>query len=520
MLKFYGTLWAKKSGSQIANKWYGVEIDESNSSPDLTRIAGPGEMALHASLPIQSFMKACLVADNGSVNYYLDPSDWTKKTDGTASSLDGTHGQVMIEIPSFYYKVSMDTPTVGKHRIMISQYDIEGFTFVQKRYISAYEAAINRSTTVLASVKNSTSTYRGGNNESSYDGNANSLLGCPATVISRINFRTYAQSRGDGWNIVSYDDYKWIYWLYVIEYATLNSQKPFDSTLTVDGYRQGGLGTGVTTADNTEWAAFNASNPFIPCGASDSAASDTGIIDCIKTDFGGSGVNRTFSVPRYRGLENIFGHMMAIVDGAIVVLQSDADGGENRVYATEDTDLWNDSDFSAYRYVGVVARLKAISKIALLGVYADFLAEVAEGSNATIYYCDYHYTATPATTVTRALMLGGRSADGSLAGLTYVNLDRAASYTSNSYGTRLRYQGEIIEDMAKYSTTTNLLAGEVTRISTPITTEPYTLLIQDSEGRVINPPAVDAQFILDEGVYKLDVYSSELLEDVEIKITY
>lgn len=78
----------------------------------------------------------------------------------------------------------------------------------------------------------------------------------------------------------------------------------------------------------------------------------------------------------------------------------------------------------------------------------------------------------------------------------------------------------ILDDMAKYSTTASLTAGVVTRITTTITTEPYSLLVQDSEGRVINPPAIDAQFILDGGVWNLDLYSVEALTDVKIKITY
>jgi hypothetical protein len=440
MIKFYGTIWANRHGTQIENMWYGVQIDESNSSPDLTRIAGSGYASLHASLPVQSLMKACLVADNGTVNYYLDPTDWSKKLDSSASSLDGTDGQVMIEIPAFYYKVEMDTPSSGVHQLKISKEAITGFTLVPKRYVSAYEAAINRNTNTVASVVNTSTDYRGGNNESSYDGNANSLLGCPATNISRVNFRTYSQSRGSGWNMIGYDDVKWIYWLYVIEYATLHTQKAYDGTLTVEGYKKGGLGPGISTADNTEWTTFNDTNPFILCGSSNSLASASGYVDVTKTDFGGSGVNRIFSVPRYRGLENIFGHIMAITDGVIMILQSDADGGENRAYISDNPSNWNDSDYSTYRGPLVLARLKAISKIAILGAYADYLAEVAEGSNSSAYYCDYHYTATPDTTVTRAFMTSGRSADGGLAGMTYVNLDRASGYYSNSFGTRLRFQ--------------------------------------------------------------------------------
>lgn len=78
----------------------------------------------------------------------------------------------------------------------------------------------------------------------------------------------------------------------------------------------------------------------------------------------------------------------------------------------------------------------------------------------------------------------------------------------------------ILDDMAKYSTTANLSAGEVTRVATTITTEPYSLLILESDGTVINPPAIDAQFVFDAGVWNLDIYSVDALTDVKIKITY
>ena len=62
----------------------------------------------------------------------------------------------MIEWPDFWYKVDMNTPSAGKHQIKICEGEATGFTLVPKHYVSAYEAAINRSTTTLASVKNTT----------------------------------------------------------------------------------------------------------------------------------------------------------------------------------------------------------------------------------------------------------------------------------------------------------------------------------------------------------------------------
>ena len=110
--------------------WYGYELDEANSSPDVTRIAGAGKMAYHASLPVQSLMKGCIINDSGAVQYYLKSDDWSKKADGSASVLDGTDGQVMVEMPKFYHKI--ENPSSGVYRHKISLFPISSFTEIPK----------------------------------------------------------------------------------------------------------------------------------------------------------------------------------------------------------------------------------------------------------------------------------------------------------------------------------------------------------------------------------------------------
>jgi hypothetical protein len=109
------------------------------------RNASPGDGAL----PIQSRMKGCLMLDNGTVNYYLQTDDWTKKADGTASTLTGADGQVMVEIPKFYQKYVYLNNTV---EWWISLWPLPGYTVhpafvvggVEKSYIyiAAYEGII------------------------------------------------------------------------------------------------------------------------------------------------------------------------------------------------------------------------------------------------------------------------------------------------------------------------------------------------------------------------------------------
>ncbi len=101
-------------------------------------------------LPVQRKMRGCVVADNGTVNYYLGATDWTKKEDGvTASKLDGTDGQVMVEIPKFWYRYGYSGTT---HTWEVSPVPLTGFKVheafmsdaVEKDYlyVGAYEASL------------------------------------------------------------------------------------------------------------------------------------------------------------------------------------------------------------------------------------------------------------------------------------------------------------------------------------------------------------------------------------------
>jgi hypothetical protein len=269
--------WAKKAEKFVADAnmsalWYGIQHDVTVSSPDTTRI---GSTTLHASLPIQAGMKACLLNDDGTVNYYLNPTDWTKKLSGGTANLDGTDGQVMIEIPAFYFKSEVEG---NLRRWKISEYALPGFTLIKKQFVSAFEASLNRTTSKLASVKNLTATYRGGGNTAVWDAQENTDLGRPATNLSRTNYRTYARARGAGWEMYNYRAHWMITVLFTIEYNTLNSQKAINAALDGSGFRQGGLGDGVTNLDGTKWSYFNGYFPFIACGQANSLGNASGAV--------------------------------------------------------------------------------------------------------------------------------------------------------------------------------------------------------------------------------------------------
>lgn len=267
--KYSAKHWAKKAELYYQN-WYGVQIDTTVSSPTLPRV---GNLDLHRTLPVHNNIFACLQNDDGSINYKLNPINWAEKLTGGASKLDGTDGQVMIYLPGFWYKIEIDGT---KERRLISEFELPGFAYSKPEYLSAYKASLMRSTLKLSSVKNTTTDYRGGGNQSAWDALAQTQLGMPVTNISRTNFRTYARNRGTGW--VAYNYHAWwkMFILFTIEYATLNSQAAVNSALDANGFKQGGLGNGVTDVNSTKWSHLFGYYPLIPNGGSDSLASATG----------------------------------------------------------------------------------------------------------------------------------------------------------------------------------------------------------------------------------------------------
>ena len=418
---------------------YGVEWDITNSSTRCTRI---GNMSLHVSLPVQSGMRRCLLNDDGSVNYYLSDTDSTKKADGTDAVLDGTDGMVMVEIPAHWRRFEQDGNIM---RVWLSTVALPGFHFVPKCYRSAYEAAVDRTvsaTPKLASVVNTSASFRGGNNNADWDGTYRSLLGMPATYISLTNFRAYARNRGNagkngaGWNCDVYDVQKTCWWLYAVEYANFNCQLAYNADPTSEGYKQGGLGSGVTTLDSTKWFAYNSYCPFIPCGITNTLGNKTGVVEFTMPDEYDPGVPTKVNVPSYRGLENPFGHVWSWTDGCKCNIQSADAGGVSEFFVCTDPAKYQDSDYTDYEKRGDLPRKGGYIKIMMVGEYGENMP-VEVGASATTYFADYFYTNIVSATGQRGVQFGGRAPDGAGAGFGYARSDSAPSHSYLDFGSRL-----------------------------------------------------------------------------------
>ena len=425
---------------------YGVEWDITVSSPILTRIGNP---LLHKSLPIQSAYRGC-VANNGVVNYYLYPDDWAYKEDGsTPSVLDGTDGTVRVHTPKFYGKSGSNG---NKRWVRISLVKLDdSWVEIPELLIDAYRNTVDNTvsaTPKAVSVVNTTEAFRGGGNRAQFDEYLTtepdtkdafrSDLGKPRTDVSRANMRTYATNAGS--ELLCYEYYKWIfYWNYVIEYANFNSQAAYNAELTSDGYRQGGLGPGVTDWSNsaTSWSGYNGTYPITPCGYCNDIGNFTGIKDlvipeCTATNETDTVATKTFKVPRWRGFDNPFGDIWTNLDG--VVIQRTAANEISSVYTTtnkeEFTDVIGSKTIAGYE----VAQDRYIKEFDL-GETAEIIPSSCTGASATTYICDYHYCNATSTEL-RTLLVGSHACYGSLAGLCSFYSNYGVSFAASSIGFR------------------------------------------------------------------------------------
>lgn len=413
---------------------YGVSWQTGSLNATLARI---GNLDLHRSLPIQNKMRGCTLADNGTVNHYFK-DDWSANEDGTPIKKDGSDGMVMIEIPEFYVKCQSKN---GIDSMSISEYALDGYTLVKKQYVSAYEATVDRTksdTLKLASVVNTTANFRGGNNNAERDEAENTQLGMPLTSTIRANFRKYARNRaaGTNWNMLDFFATNTVWLLYTVEYASWNSQLAFNAALTNDGFKQGGLGNGVTNVTGTNWNTFNNYYPIIPCGTSDSLGNGTGEVEyTLPSTFKPDNVVKV-KVPRYRGIENPFGHLWKNVDGVIFDIKSDADGGTSTIYLAKTEADYGDTVTEGFSELGQLPRANGFISNTYLGT---FLPSAATGAGSTTGRCDNFETIIASSSL-RTLYYSGHASYGALAGLGYCTSSHAVGNTYAGCGSRLVYR--------------------------------------------------------------------------------
>lgn len=398
-------VWANTTAEGIV--YYGVAWDE--NADTYTRTGYLAGVACGASpdnsvLPIQAAMRRCVINDSGVVQYYLDASDSTKKADGTASDLTRGDGQVMVEIPAFWYKHGYAGTT---HTWEICNVPLPGFSLhpaffkndanVNFRYIGAYEGSMWDKTTgaMVPPVNIIDNMYAAGDKLCSYSGEF------PKTNETRAGFRGMAAERGTGWRQIDYDLMSAVQLLYLTEYA--------------DFYSQSTIGMGRTQLSGGSWAA----NSYIgQCGKSNGDGNGTNSV--------AGNANNAYMT--YRGIENFFGNVWSLVDGINI--------NNNIPYVSNNDSDFADDTSTNYTDLSIVLANATGWQSTLEQVSRGFLpASVGAGAGSTTKITD-HYMQDNGW---RTVALGGHATYGVNAGAFYFNALDDAPTIYTSVGSRLAY---------------------------------------------------------------------------------
>ena len=398
--------------------WYGVSWSETSSNPDCTRI---GNMEMHRTLPIQSMMKPFAFQTQPVHKDQFVPlkENFTEAMYGYVNN--GEAGQVastvnvMIKIPEFWY-VDDYTPGTKTHNLKICPHAKPGWHHHKEAYVSAYEAFNFGNKGRLISMK--------------------SVV--PTVNFTRTNGRTWARANGfDGeakWNLYTYEEHRAICHLFLVEYATRNSQKAVNTELTPEGFRQGGLGSGCTTGAVTINGAQTWS--FIPTGSSDSLGSGSGEVTVTiqQTDSSGSNTSTiTRKCNRYRGIENPFGHIWKHTDDIISIYE----GSWRTYYKSIKPDQFATNKNNSYKPLTSAAVVTGYKTEIRVTPTCDFFAEACTNGSETTYWCDSNWDNTD--TSEHCLLIGGNSVHGGGAGLFYLSSANGVGTSSATIGSRLTY---------------------------------------------------------------------------------
>lgn len=355
------------------------------------------------------------LADDGTVNAVFGDGGYTE---------DGSNGQVMVEQPVFYYKVvPLKTQPVAdghgqnlmKARYYVSDQPRAGFKVHpafkdhngetrQKVYVSAYESTIfDTSEGVYLKLDEQVADFA--SDKLSSIANAKPASGVTQS-LTRENARKLANNRGQGWHQQTLATTSMSQLLFIIEYASFNSQEKLGSGR-----------TGVTDDGAT------------------SQTSNTGATQTLGNKSGSVDVDG-YAIPTYRGEENLWGNIFSIVDGFTL----EGKGKHNGWYALGDY-RENGIDGSYKPFGFTIAKANGYVKYFGYSEDADFAfipGETNGGANSALPVGDYLYqnNAYDGFLVAR---LGGSWGSGAIAGLFYWYLINGFSYRDRNLGARLVY---------------------------------------------------------------------------------
>jgi len=330
-----------------------------------------------------TFTKGALVTNGGFVwECVAATTTATPAAGAAAATLDGTAGQVMVEIPCF--SVLHRGDVVGahcRHQWAVSLGAASGGGYVTHPAFIKPDGSIRKAIYIGA--------YQG----TGTNGNGSASGVNNTTNMTRASARTACAGRGAGWHQLGYAEYNALQLLLLTEYQDLNSQEV--------------LGNG----------AMSGNVYVVNTGLSNARGNRS---ESIHTPAGSAG-----DYVSYRGVENIYGRAWQWVDGLNI--------NERAAYICLDPAKWADDTVANYDSTGVVPAGSGsyIRDVMSAGTY--LLPRSVNGASGTTYTGDALWTA-PGW---RAAVVGGGANVGALVGALCVRLGNGSSAQGADLSCRL-----------------------------------------------------------------------------------
>ena len=381
---------------------YTIVINPGNESPSasgVTITSNTGDVSTQAArlAIVQATARHCLLPAGDFENItYLDESDLSKDINGESVSIDGSAGDVMIEIDPWWWTCSM---VGGSLTIQISPYEIEGgYTahlwdgqISPHLYIGVFEGNTR--------TRNGVTVLQSGYNSS-----------VPTTSQTCDTLTTYARNNGSGmvantYNIVTGISWSLVQLLAIFVYGILNFQDKV-----AQGYSNGGSSQSSLHANTTN---------FTPAGGWTQGATSSNV-DCTIL-----------------GIKNLYAHTWEFRGGVIynagnlTVMQDQSQFGQISIGSTAARSLgWQ------YFATGISSTLSQ-SYITSVGGNSlfPFAPKLASGGSSSTYFADGAWST---QSDDRCCCVGGCCSSGAACGLFAFAVNSALSFSGWVIGARLQ----------------------------------------------------------------------------------
>lgn len=347
----------------------------------------------------QFMPKPCMINHDGTVAYYLNPDDYTKKADGTGSDVANKSfdGEAMMEWSPVFVKVVNELNRYYLYfcsEKLDDEYECFSALKSDKSYGEHFYLPIYEGSVINSHMRSL------------------STGAIPTGSTTMANEVAWSQANGTGWNITTWADENLLQCLGVLITKRLNIAKAI-------GYNCGS-GSSLTHK----------------CGSGNT-----------KGMFFGHYTTSAYAT-KFFGMENWWGHRWRRIAGmisknggygvSVKMCKSKADGSTTTNYNLDgtgyiDTDMTLPAMSGTY-FVDVQASKYGVFVPKAVTKYVGDAATV--GGSATTYYCDGGWSSTALT----APFLGGHVVSGALAGLFCLAAANAPSSAAWNVGASLSYR--------------------------------------------------------------------------------